>query len=393
MSGSEQIQDNELSSTDGVRPSRNITDIAKICEAVESWQDGVSERTALEGRLHKALGDLELSKMALHQMVSRIEELEVRLSRPADGERLTVTETEALRHRLAQLESRLSQRSEEVEQVWRQASVFEERLAASEQRECELVARLEKEKEWVFRLAGQRREVELAHAALERLLSEEQRRSSGFERAIDRLKEKLRLAHRQMHIASSQAVHEAERKNSLIEQITAELAEAKENAILQKSMFSNAIRRAREVARLSENEIGALIQRVSHLESEVKSSAAVADATNDKLSMLHLKASSRSQEIAVVTGLLQSAEQSIQIAQEQKAWLVAVNRAMMRVPWWWGMMPLSWRNTRVENRLLKRNLFNSTEYLRIYPDVSQSGQSAIEHYINHGMDEGRIRPV
>jgi hypothetical protein len=152
---------------------------------------------------------------------------------------------------------------------------------------------------------------------------------------------------------------------------------------------------AREASRsslavqLAENRVVTLTQQVATLEDDARSAVKRVEKADREVAMAHKRISERTDEIVILTGLLRSAEQSAEIAE----WLKAVNRTMTRTPWWWGLMPTGWRRGRIAKRLKQRKLFDSDEYCTIYPDVARSGQSPIDHYINHGVVEGRARPI
>ena len=72
-------------------------------------------------------------------------------------------------------------------------------------------------------------------------------------------------------------------------------------------------------------------------------------------------------------------------------WLRALHIAMAGRPAWWFLLPTQSRRER-EYRMLRRvGLFDRRSYLGRYPDVSAEGADPLDHYISHGLYEGRER--
>lgn len=70
-------------------------------------------------------------------------------------------------------------------------------------------------------------------------------------------------------------------------------------------------------------------------------------------------------------------------------WMRRINLVMNSAPIWWQFLPPRYRRARQQRRLMRRNLFDSQKYLNNYPDVAQAGVDPLEHYLLHGMAEGR----
>ncbi len=77
-------------------------------------------------------------------------------------------------------------------------------------------------------------------------------------------------------------------------------------------------------------------------------------------------------------------------AENRVQWLREVSILLSRLPGWWWIMPLKWQLTQKHRRLRSRNLFDADAYLARYPDVAKSGIDPLDHYIVHGIGEGRI---
>lgn len=75
----------------------------------------------------------------------------------------------------------------------------------------------------------------------------------------------------------------------------------------------------------------------------------------------------------------------------EKDWLRHVHIVLASRPFWWILMPASWRRMRERKLLLAAGLFDAERYLAHYPDVVAEGMEPLRHYIWHGMTEGRRR--
>ena len=75
--------------------------------------------------------------------------------------------------------------------------------------------------------------------------------------------------------------------------------------------------------------------------------------------------------------------------QDNLEWMRRVNVVMNSPPIWWQILLPKYRKARQQRRLKRLNLFDSQKYLNSYPDVAQGGLDPLEHYLLHGMAEGR----
>jgi hypothetical protein len=107
-------------------------------------------------------------------------------------------------------------------------------------------------------------------------------------------------------------------------------------------------------------------------------------------SQLNSRMNERISEIAQLSNLLRLREQDVSVKSEHSDWLQQVMPVIMHTSWWWNMMPNAWRMERRYRRLSKRGLFDKTSYLNRYPDVAAAGIDPLQHYIKHGMAEGRL---
>ncbi|MBX7487827.1 methyltransferase domain-containing protein [Qipengyuania sp. GH25] len=104
----------------------------------------------------------------------------------------------------------------------------------------------------------------------------------------------------------------------------------------------------------------------------------------------------RFREIAGLTRLIQERDHVIAAEQTRAEWLRDVvsvltkgySRALRgRLA---RMLPTYFSHKRQEAWLRREGLFDIEEYTTIYPDVTKSKIHPLRHYINHGMQEGRL---
>jgi hypothetical protein len=71
-------------------------------------------------------------------------------------------------------------------------------------------------------------------------------------------------------------------------------------------------------------------------------------------------------------------------------WLRQVDEVMTAsLSGWRLLMPPIWRRRRQLKWLHDKGLFNSTHYLKRYPDVARAGVDPLRHYMQYGLSEGR----
>ena len=74
-----------------------------------------------------------------------------------------------------------------------------------------------------------------------------------------------------------------------------------------------------------------------------------------------------------------------------REWLRALHIAMAGRPAWWFLLPAPSRREREYQMLRRVGLFDDRAYLARYPDVAAEGANPLDHYISHGLYEGRER--
>lgn len=305
--------------------------------------DGALAHSKME-QLHARLGEAESQKAALEEALDNMrigaDQQATRISTfEAEMEKLTLESADAE----ARAVVRDKARQEEVESLRhmlaQSASKFEQRSEEANQ--------AWKHADSFERLSN----------VLKRSLSHEQNARGMAEQTAVELESELALLRKQQRAYVSKAV-----------------SEKQENI---------------EKAKSAEKKIGLLTTQLEKIKKDVQMANAEVEKGALALAAIREKADTRLDEIVVLTDLLRTAEKST----EALSWLTAVNRTMTRTPWWWGPMPAILRRRLILRRLKRQGLFDSIEYYSIYPDVANSGQIAIEHYISHGIYEGRIRPI
>lgn len=105
------------------------------------------------------------------------------------------------------------------------------------------------------------------------------------------------------------------------------------------------------------------------------------------------KVSTRFDEIARITAILQEEGRRVEAADAHALWLSELMIVTERFPAWWSLLPKRWRKIRERDRYRKAGLFDGDAYLRLYPDVAAEGMDPLRHYLMHGQGEGRARPT
>ena len=97
----------------------------------------------------------------------------------------------------------------------------------------------------------------------------------------------------------------------------------------------------------------------------------------------------RFDEIAQMTRLLAAQEKIADTSSQRAEWLQSVSAAMLAFPRWWALLPKARQARLQRERLSRKGLFDAAEYLRLNPDVADSGMDPLRHYLLHGLGEGR----
>lgn len=110
--------------------------------------------------------------------------------------------------------------------------------------------------------------------------------------------------------------------------------------------------------------------------------------SND-LDGLREKIAEQTDEIVILTRLV--AQKREELADNRSMlWLKQVLPLLYRrSAWIEGMLPSRIRQQQLLGKLKARNLFNAGAYLAANPDVAASGVDPLQHYLAHGIWEGR----
>lgn len=100
---------------------------------------------------------------------------------------------------------------------------------------------------------------------------------------------------------------------------------------------------------------------------------------------------SRFNEITALTALLRAEEEKNARIRRELGWIAGLLRKISNRPRWWSLLPAPRRRERERELLRRCGLFDWAAYLEMHPDVAESGIDALEHYLLHGLDEGRSR--
>lgn len=334
------------------------------------------------------------------------------------------------------IESQLRQREEEVHQAYaelkRQQDDAEQqkRDADALEREIEkLRAKLTEADKWIFRLAGERRDSELALAASQAKVTHAEKIAAAQQGQAQRHADAL--VQRERKLAEQR--HEIDRLGQALDAARSKLEAAPrhDDDDRQTSYATNIyplgldIRRLTDGKRLAEHqrwcaeqEAQRLVQEVSLLTRllyETREKAEKSEVERAKVAALskELRAAHDTQE--KFAGLLAELQaygeelerQSVKDKNEREAvearfeqeaaarlWMVRLSEVLMqRRPFWWHLAPEGWRSRRTRATLRRRGIFDADKYCDMYPDVPAAGMDPLEHYVKHGMQEGRSCPL
>ena len=107
------------------------------------------------------------------------------------------------------------------------------------------------------------------------------------------------------------------------------------------------------------------------------------------LSANNEKLKGRYEELATLATFLREQEHRSDDLAEQLRWLSAANQHILSRPRWWNLMPRRWQQRRMRQKFEAAGLFDGEEYLLSHPDVRAAGIDPLEHYLRHGLKEGR----
>jgi hypothetical protein len=95
-------------------------------------------------------------------------------------------------------------------------------------------------------------------------------------------------------------------------------------------------------------------------------------------------------EISILNRAMRDSEGTVTAKERQLRWLRLVNEVVnASTRGWRALLPPTWRRRRQLEALRLRGLFDARAYLQRYSDVVEAGADPLNHYIVHGMVEGR----
>lgn len=102
---------------------------------------------------------------------------------------------------------------------------------------------------------------------------------------------------------------------------------------------------------------------------------------------------SRFREIATLTTLLAEEERKNEWLRDELGWMAGLRKALSDRPRWWSLLPAASRRLRERKLLQRSGMFDYAAYCEIHPDVAASGGDPLDHYLRHGIHEGRSRQM
>jgi len=355
-------------------------------------------------------------------------------------------------HQQADLESALRQRAEEAAQAWQELAnaqdalmgvsadlaALREKEAQALAREAAMAERLADSEGWVFKLAGERRHAvdELARAqqtinrhssalqaadaqilGLTAKLDSTLKASQAAGQKIQAAREEAQAVREAAEAASEEAqaareeaqtvreAAEAARKETQAAIVDAQKAQAEVEAVRQdaewqaKARSEQAARELAEVkAAFEASERQATVWRAQAEAAQAEllqergllraKSGEIEGARSVNRDLQHQLSGERERGSRLASAL-RKAESAQQPLQQRADWLGAVTVAVNRQPLWWSLLLPKVRRRKLYRKLERLELFDHDTYLAHYPDVAASGADPLQHYLNHGMAEGR----
>lgn len=340
------------------------------------------------------------------------------------------------------IESQLRQREEEVHQAYaelqRQQDHAERQARDAEALEGEvekLRAKLSEADKWIFRLAGERRDSEHALAASQARVAHAEKIAAAQQGQARRHADAL--VQRERRLAEQR--HEIDRLGKALDEARSKLDAAPRHGEDQQDSYATDIyplsfemrrladekRRAEHQRWSAEQEAQRLVQEVSLLtrllyatrekseQSEAERSSLLAESAKVAALSKDLQAAHDTQE--KFAGLLaelqaygeelerqavrdKNEREAVEARFEQEAaarlWMVRLSEVLMQPrPFWWHLAPKRWQSRRTYATLRRRGIFDADKYCDMHPDVPAAGMDPLEHYVKHGMQEGRSCPL
>jgi hypothetical protein len=214
-----------------------------------------------------------------------------------------------------------------------------------------------------------------------------------------------RLAEAQSELSKLQA--EAQSLRTALETSQGELSHLQSELAQRRAEADDAAAELQTLERRFAEELEAAEQRATKAQREAERVAGELAAQRDSASaeiqkLRHDKEATEGRlnerfgEIAALTRMLVEKESEARASDEQAAWLREVSAVLMngstggslkaRLA---ALLPAPMRLKGQKAKLKSAGIFDSEAYLAAHPDVAEAGLDPLQHYINHGMAEGR----
>jgi len=367
-----------------------------------------SERGRME--VERALREAEQARVASEQALLDTAQmgLEARQRAESEAERARASELalEAMvqdlagaAQRVAELESALIQRQEENAQVWselgevrRELGAMFDALHAARNEAAEAKAKLEDSKGWVFRLAGERQAGDVALRRAEYRLAQSDKARKEAERRLERLSEELARAReaaaRQPVVVERDPAPDLAQWQAMAQDM-ADLRRQLREEKAARSAEAAQVGRMQEEAAMLTGLLGEAQAQAAGAEERAQAAQAQAAGAENARADLEQKLAERYAEMVAMTTALKGHEADARQSIAQAEWLREVSVVLLEQPTPLAKMLAGLVDKRKMRLLKKRGLFDTAAYLERYPDVAASGIEPLNHFILHGLAEGR----
>ncbi len=378
------------------------TKISQYKELIVAYE---SAKGDLEKRLEQQSHAANQAGAQLAIVDSELKELKARndaLQREVNEQRVAVEELAQVRDRLAVAESTLLQRQEEIEQTRAELiglrAIYEVLL---KERDA-LAVQVKEADSWVFKLAAERKnwevQAERATRDLEKIKAETRAEVARLSSRLNQVEDEKRLLNDRASRAESDLASLHGGLSEVQGNLEAAKAQLQSLATDREALVSElervnrkASERSSEIVRLTRLLDEASLNRSLVHDKDAKLEAVVRerDAFQSELEKSTRQSTERLSEVVTLTRVLEATQCEVDSRQKKVDWLRETNRAMETAPRWWSFLPKKQRRKRQLHRLRRRGLFDRNDYLARYPDVAEAGMDPLEHFIIHGINEGR----
>jgi len=387
----------------------------------KSLREDIDQQKRRSEQLQFALDAATAAKAELDEKIAQLQPL-------ADNAGLVESQLRQREEEIHQAYAELKRQQDDAEQQKREADALEGEIE-------KLRAKLAEADKWIFRLAGERRNNEHALAASQAKVVHAEKIAAAQQSQARRHADAL--VQRERKLAEQRL--EIDRLGKALDEARVKLEAAPNHGEDQQGSYaadihplSIEIRRLADEKRLAEHKCWGAEQEAQRLVQEVSLLTRLLYATREKAEKLEVQRSSLLVETAKVAalskelraahdtqekfaGLLAELQaygeelerQSVKDKNEREAvearfeqeaaarlWMVRLSEVLMqRRPFWWHLAPKGWRSRRIRATLRRRGIFDADKYCDMYPDVPAAGMDPLEHYMKHGMQEGRSCPL